>query len=48
MRTLVFDIETNAIDFSQWRLGDLSSLHTIHCMVFIGTPREAWLMGSKR
>jgi len=34
MRTLVFDIETNGIDFGQWNRGDLSSLHTIHCLVY--------------
>jgi len=34
MRKLVFDIETNAIDFGQWNEGDLSSLHTIHCLVY--------------
>ena len=33
MNTLVFDIETNAIDFGQWNEGDRSSLKTIHCMV---------------
>ncbi len=30
---LVFDIETNAIDFGQWNVGDRSSLVTIHCIV---------------
>ena len=33
-RKLVFDIETNAIDFGQWNVGNLSSLKTIHCLVF--------------
>jgi hypothetical protein len=34
MRKLVFDIETNAIKFKEWNVGNLSSLKTIHCLVF--------------
>lgn len=34
MRTLVFDIETNAIQFDEWNEGNRSSLKTIHCLVY--------------